>query len=85
MREYEKRVASHVLLSGVVWIVKHLEGALQSLSPILLSSFQSEGEAMEDPCRPSNAAPTHLVSEGYFDGYFDTLLGNLMGTFNGLQ
>ena len=39
---------------------KHRELELQSLSPILLRRRQSEGEAMEDPWRPSKAAPTHL-------------------------
>ena len=32
----------------------------QSLSPILLRRSQSEGEPTCRPCRPSNAAPTHL-------------------------
>merc|ERR1712107_971329 len=37
--------------------------SLQSLSPMILSNFQSEGEAIDFPWRPSKAAPTHLRSQ----------------------
>ena len=39
----------------------------QSLAAILFNSSQSQGDAIEEPCRPSKAAPTHLLAKVNFD------------------
>ena len=39
----------------------------QSLAAILFNSSQSQGDAIEEPCRPSKAAPTHLLAIVNFD------------------
>ena len=55
---------------GRLWFPPALVGLLlfvdvaagHGLAAILFSSSQSQGDAIEEPCRPSKAAPTHLLA-----------------------